>query len=159
MISSFRSLVARRSHTLQRSSLLRRQVHVEKRLEELSITLPPAPTPKANYNIVCHANGNILYVSGHLPVQVDGTLMTGRLGAEGRDVKYGYEASRHAGLNIISTLKEELGDLDRVQQIVKVRGRRVSCCVRPDSSTCYSLSGRLTRVCLLPKNCETTCIL
>jgi enamine deaminase RidA (YjgF/YER057c/UK114 family) len=48
--------------------------------------------------------------------------MTGRIGENGRDKAYGYEAARNAGLNIISTLKEHLGDLDRVEQIVKVFG-------------------------------------
>lgn len=108
-----------------------RLVHVEKKLEELGIELPPAPTPKANYNIICHASGNILYISGHLPLQPDGTLLTGRIGPEsdGKTIAHGYEAARHAGLNIISTLKEQLGDLDRVQQIVKVRWSRICVCV------------------------------
>jgi enamine deaminase RidA (YjgF/YER057c/UK114 family) len=100
-----------------------RMVHIEKRLDELGIILPPAPSPKANYNIVCHANGNMLYVSGHLPIQLDGTLITGRIGPEGsggKSIPHGYEAARNAGLNIISTLKHQLGDLDRVEQIVKV---------------------------------------
>ena len=99
----------------------RRWVHVEKRLDELGITLPKPSSPRANYNIVCHASGNMLYVSGHLPFQEDGTLMTGRIGEDGRDKDYGYKAARYAGLNIISTLKEQLGDLDRIEQIVKVR--------------------------------------
>ena len=101
-----------------------RFIHVEKHLEELGITLPPAPGPKANYNIVCHASGNIMYVSGHLPVRPDGTMMTGRIGpdgsSEGQSSEHGYEAARHAGLNIVSTLKTQLGDLDRVKQVVKV---------------------------------------
>jgi len=102
----------------------RRHVHIEKHLESLGIVLPPAPEPKANYNIVCRASGNLLYVSGHLPLKPDGTLMTGRIDGKGvRGIKYGYEAARHAGLNIVSTLSRELrGDLDRVQQIVKVFG-------------------------------------
>lgn len=102
---------------------LRRFIHVEKRLEELGIKLPPAPTPKANYNIVCHASGNMLYVSGHLPLMADGHLLTGAIGPDssgGKSVEHGYQAARHAGLNIISTLKEQLGDLDRVDQVVKV---------------------------------------
>jgi enamine deaminase RidA (YjgF/YER057c/UK114 family) len=94
---------------------------VEKRLEDLGITLPSPSSPKANYNIVCRASGNMLYVSGHLPFKPDGTLMTGRIGEDGRGKEHGYEAARHAGLNIISTLKEHLGDLDRVEQVVKVR--------------------------------------
>jgi enamine deaminase RidA (YjgF/YER057c/UK114 family) len=48
--------------------------------------------------------------------------MTGRIGEDSRDKDYGYEAARNCGLNIISTLKEHLGDLDRVEQIVKVFG-------------------------------------
>ena len=40
-----------------------RWLHVEMKLKELGIELPPAPTPKANYNIVCHASGNMLYIS------------------------------------------------------------------------------------------------
>ena len=99
----------------------RRLVHIEQRLEDLGITLPPPSSPRANYNIVCHASGSMMYISGHLPFQPDGTLMTGRIGEEGRDKDYGYQAARHAGLNIISTLKEQLGDLDRVEQVVKVR--------------------------------------
>ena len=100
-----------------------RMLHIEKRLVELGIELPPAPTPKANYNIVCHANNNMLYISGHLPIKPDGELWTGRIGpdSDGETIKHGYEAARHAGLNMISTMKEQLGDLDRVEQVVKVR--------------------------------------
>lgn len=46
-----------------------RSVHIEKRIEELKIELPPAPLPKANYNIVCKSDDTI-YVSGHLPIKV-----------------------------------------------------------------------------------------
>lgn len=46
-----------------------RDVHIEKRIEELKIELPTAPLPKANYNIVC-MSGDTLYVSGHLPITV-----------------------------------------------------------------------------------------
>jgi YjgF/chorismate_mutase-like, putative endoribonuclease len=100
-----------------------RFVHIERRLEELKIILPPPPTPKANYNLICKT-GNLLFVSGHLPLLPDGFLLTGRIGREeagGESIEAGYEAARHCGLNIISTLKEHLGDLDRIKQIVKVR--------------------------------------
>jgi enamine deaminase RidA (YjgF/YER057c/UK114 family) len=102
--------------------MIRRTIHIEQRLEELGIVLPSAPSPKANYNIVCYANGNMLYVSGHLPIKLDGTLITGRIGPNtgGESIPHGYEAARYAGLNILATLKSQLGDLDRVQQIVKV---------------------------------------
>lgn len=105
-------------------SACRRFVHIEKRLQELGIELPTAPTPKANYNIICHAAGNVMYISGHLPVMASGDMMTGRIGpgTGGESVEHGYKAARHAGLNIVATLKEQLGDLDRVEQVVKVFG-------------------------------------
>mmetsp|Transcript_11902 Transcript_11902/g.19723 ORF Transcript_11902/g.19723 Transcript_11902/m.19723 type:complete len:180 (-) Transcript_11902:142-681(-) len=112
------------SRVINRSFGARRFVHIEKRLEELGIELPPAPSPKANYNIVCYANSNMLYISGHLPMKSDGTLMVGRIGPEsdGETIEHGYEAARHTGLNLIATMKEQLGDLDRVEQVVKVFG-------------------------------------
>ncbi len=66
----------------------------------------------------------MLYVSGHLPIQADGMLLTGVVGPDsgGHTVEKGYEAARHCGLNIVSTLKDQLGDLDKVEQIVKVFG-------------------------------------
>lgn len=113
------------SNKLSRCAFASRNVHIEKKIEELGIELPAAPAPKANYNITCSAPGeNTLYVSGHLPIKADGTLITGALNPEGGGltVEEGYEAARHCGLNIISTLKNHLGDLDRVEQVVKVFG-------------------------------------
>ena len=75
-----------------------------------------------------------MYISGHLPITPSGTLITGRIGPStgGETIEHGYEAARHAGLNIVSTLKKQLGDLDRVEQIVKVSfylqiGRQSTC--------------------------------
>ena len=50
----------------------RRNIHIEKKINELGIELPAAPMPKANYNIICLPPGddNIMYVSGHLPIKV-----------------------------------------------------------------------------------------
>lgn len=107
-----------------RTNTLYRAIHIEHILQnDLGIELPPAPKPKANYNIVCRASGNMLYLSGHLPLQNNGNLIVGRIGPEssgGKTIEHGYEAAKQCGLNIIATLKEQLGDLDRVEQIVKV---------------------------------------
>ena len=132
---SFRqgSVVIQQQQQQHQCSIVR-SIHIEKKLETLGITLPTAPTPKANYNIICSTNvgtstphsSSILYISGHLPIQVDGTLLTGRIGPEssgGLSIEHGYNAARYAGLNIIATLKEQLGDLDRVEQIIKVNER------------------------------------
>jgi enamine deaminase RidA (YjgF/YER057c/UK114 family) len=92
-------------------------------MEELGIILPPAAAPRANYNVTCRGEGNTLYVSGHLPFLEDGTtLIKGRIDGKDRDVAYGYRAARYAGLNIVATLQAAVGDLDRVEQIVKVFG-------------------------------------
>ncbi len=58
----------------------------------------------------------------HMFTQVDGTLTAGALGPDqgGLTVEQGYAAARLCGLNIIATLKNQLGDLDRVEQIIKV---------------------------------------
>ena len=98
-----------------------RSVHVEKIIEAKGIVLPPPPKPAANYNLTCHSSGNVLYVSGHLPLLDDGTLITGTAGKDGVDIEQGYKAARQCGLNIISTLKNTLGDLDKVEKVVKVR--------------------------------------
>jgi hypothetical protein len=97
-----------------RPAEFRRFVHIEKRLEELGIELPTAPVPKANYNIICRASGNMMYISGHLPITADGKLLTGRIGpgTGGETVEHGYTAARHCALNIVSTLKSQLGDLE-----------------------------------------------
>ena len=99
-----------------------RFLHIEKRIEELGFQLPPPAPPRANYNSVCWSSGNtILYVSGHLPFNTAGTELTkGRIGEGGRDVEYGYQAARQVALGLVATLKNQLGDLDRVEQIVKV---------------------------------------
>jgi enamine deaminase RidA (YjgF/YER057c/UK114 family) len=110
----------------------RRFVHIERRLEDLGITLPKPAAPRANYSPVLRV-GDMMYVSGHLPFDVDGTLMTGRIGDQSTeggggssqqiDLDHGYQAARLCGLNIISTLQSQLdGDLDRVVKIVKLFG-------------------------------------
>jgi enamine deaminase RidA (YjgF/YER057c/UK114 family) len=90
------------------------------KLAQLGIRLPPAPEPKGVYRPVV-ACGNLLYTSGHLPVDDSGKLITGRVGAE-LDVEAGYKAARWAGLAILASLRKELGNLDRVGRVVKVLG-------------------------------------
>lgn len=121
--NSSAAAVARTPAFLQQQQ--QRFVHVEKRMEELGIELPPPAGPRANYDVICHdEDANIMYVSGHLPFQNDGTLMTGKItGEDGTDVEYGYKAARHAALNIVSTLSARLdGNLDRIEKIQKVFG-------------------------------------
>jgi len=93
---------------------------IEKRLEELGIELRPLSAPVANY---LHAKqfGKFLYVSGCAPVKDGKNLYTGKLGRD-LTVEQGYQAAREAAINLISVLKYELGDLDRVTSVVKLLG-------------------------------------
>ena len=101
---------------LQRSS-----IHVEKRIEELSLVLPAIPEPpKGNY-MPYMRTGNLLYLSGHLPKPANGEMICGRLG-EDLTVADGQRAAQAAGLQMISTMIGALGDLDRVKQVVNLRG-------------------------------------
>ena len=91
---------------------------IEERIIELGLTLPAAPTPMANY-VSCRRCGNMLYFSGAGAFQDGKPVMFGKIGQELTDEE-GYQAARLAGLNLISQLKKEVGDLDKVKQFVKV---------------------------------------
>ncbi|MCW3847084.1 RidA family protein [Sphingomonas sp. LB-2] len=89
----------------------------EARLAELGLTLPEAAAPVAAYVAAVEAGG-LLHISGQLPFK-DGALMTGRLG-EDRDEAYGVEAAQRCGLMLIAQMKKALGDLERVERVVKL---------------------------------------
>ena len=92
----------------------------EKRLVELKLKLPSAPKPVAVYRTVVIA-GNAAYVSGHGPLKSDGTMISGRLGAD-LDLTAGKAAARQVGLAILATLRAHLGSLDRVSRLLKMLG-------------------------------------
>jgi enamine deaminase RidA (YjgF/YER057c/UK114 family) len=88
------------------------------RLSELGIVLPAPPTPLGAY-VEASDTGNLLFLSGTLPV-VNGKLaIAGRLG-ESLSVKEGQEAARIASLNALAAAKEHLGGLDRLKKLVKL---------------------------------------
>ena len=68
---------------------------------------------------MCNRVGNLIYTAGHLPVTADGTLIAGKVGSE-LTTDEGYAAARGVALNIIATLKAELGELSRVERVVKL---------------------------------------
>ena len=93
---------------------------IEKRLEELGMTLPKPAVPMANY-VESVRTGNLLFLSGHGPGAGEGKLYRGRLG-EDLTAEDGYASAKLVALSLISTLKDALGDLDRVKRIVKLTG-------------------------------------
>lgn len=92
----------------------------ESKLTELNLTLPPAPAPAGVYKPLVK-QGNLAYVSGHGPVTLDGSLLTGRVGAD-VDKEQGKLAARQVGLTMLATLKSQLGSLNRVARVIKVLG-------------------------------------
>ena len=65
--------------------------------------------------------GDLAYLSGHLPIMKDGSLLTGEIG-NGTTIDEGFAAARQAGLNMLATLREGLGSLNRVVRVVKLLG-------------------------------------
>lgn len=92
----------------------------EARLGELGITLPTPAAPAANY-VPFVRTGNLLFVSGQIPVGPAGIEHVGRLGA-GTDVDTGRAAARLCAINLIAQVKAAIGDLDRVVRVVKLTG-------------------------------------
>lgn len=96
----------------------------EDRVNELKLELPTAPKPVATY-VTAVRHGDLLYVSGHGPLRTDGTMITGKVGAE-LDLDAGQAAARQTGLAILATVRSQLGSLDKVAKLVKVLGM-VNC--------------------------------
>jgi enamine deaminase RidA (YjgF/YER057c/UK114 family) len=97
---------------------------IDDRLAELGIELPRPPKAMGSY-VTFVQTGNLVYTSGHGPAQEDGTMVTGKVGGD-LDIEAATAAARLTGLNLLATLRNELGSLDRVVRIVKVLGM-VNC--------------------------------
>jgi enamine deaminase RidA (YjgF/YER057c/UK114 family) len=96
----------------------------EQRFEQTGLTLPPAPKPMGVYKPFL-IDGNHLYISGHGPFKDDGSLIKGRIG-DTTDIEKGKEAAQQVGLAILSTIKSNLGTLNKVKRVIKVLGM-VNC--------------------------------
>src|SRR6476646_2977584 len=92
---------------------------ISERLEALGLTLPPAFPPAANY-LACVIDNGLALVGGHGPIA--GTdVIRGKLGGD-LSLDDGRRAARMTALSILATLQSELGDLDRIERIIKVFG-------------------------------------
>ncbi|MGE5511277.1 MAG: RidA family protein [Bacteroidota bacterium] len=93
---------------------------IEARLKALGLSLPAAPAPVANYVPFC-VTGELLFISGQIARAADGSVITGKLGAD-IDVARGREAAKICALNILAQAKSALGTLDRIAGIIKLTG-------------------------------------
>jgi enamine deaminase RidA (YjgF/YER057c/UK114 family) len=92
----------------------------EERLAQMGLTLPPVPVPVANY-VPYRFAGNLLYLSGQGPKRADGTYRVGRLGRD-ISIEDAYAEARLTGLQLLAVAKAALGDLSRVEAVVKLLG-------------------------------------
>jgi enamine deaminase RidA (YjgF/YER057c/UK114 family) len=91
---------------------------IEKRLNELGVTLPAAAAPAANY-VPFMRTGNLVFTAGQLPLK-DGKLqVTGLLGRD-VDVAAGKEAAKLCAINILAQAKAAIGDLEKIRRLVKI---------------------------------------
>ncbi len=97
---------------------------IETKLTEMGIELPAPGKPVANYVPAVRA-GNLVFLSGHGPVQENGNLIAGKVGAD-LSLEEGYNAARQVALILLASLKSEIGDLDKVHRVVKLLGM-VNC--------------------------------
>ena len=93
---------------------------IDQRLLELSITLPSPAKPAGSYKPCVIVDGTA-YISGQGPLLDDGTFAQGVVGKD-LDIETAQAHAKRCGLAILAALKNEIGNLDRVQQIVKLTG-------------------------------------
>ncbi|MEE8302638.1 MAG: RidA family protein [Candidatus Tectomicrobia bacterium] len=97
---------------------------IEEKLAQMSLVLPSPGPPAGNY-VGAVQVGNLLFVSGHGPRREDQSYMTGKVGRD-LTTEQAYEAAKIVMLNCLTSVKREIGDLDRVKRVVKLLGM-VNC--------------------------------
>lgn len=97
---------------------------VEKKLKEQKIELLKPSSPIGTY-VKAVRVGNLIFLSGHGPTKADGTTITGKVGKD-IPIEQAYMAARQTAISMLSTLKAEIGDLNKVKRVVKVLGM-VNC--------------------------------
>ena len=92
----------------------------EDQLDRLGLTIPNPAKPAGSYK-PCLIVDNIAYISGQGPLLEDGTFAKGVIGKD-VDIETGQKHAQRCGLAILSALKNEVGDLDKVEQLLKITG-------------------------------------
>ncbi|SHE77169.1 Enamine deaminase RidA, house cleaning of reactive enamine intermediates, YjgF/YER057c/UK114 family [Fodinibius roseus] len=94
---------------------------VEERLSELGIELDEEPTPPVANYVPSVRTGNLIFLSGHGPDKPDGSQVIGKVGEE-LSIEEGQQAARLTAISLLTSLKAEIGDLNKVKRVVKVFG-------------------------------------
>lgn len=92
---------------------------IEKKLEELGIKLPNPPTPAGSY-VPAIRTGNLLFISGQIPMQDGKVIFTGKVSED--NLETAQKSAKICAINILAQIKRELGSLDNVSRIVRLSG-------------------------------------
>ena len=92
---------------------------IEEKLETLGIRLPNPPTPAGSY-VPAVKTGNLLFISGQIPMEEGKVVFTGKVSDENLGIAQ--ESARMCAINILAQIKRELGNLDKVTKIVRLSG-------------------------------------
>jgi enamine deaminase RidA (YjgF/YER057c/UK114 family) len=96
----------------------------EENLRRLGLSLPAPPPALAHYELAVQT-GSLLFLAGHAPLRDGERAYVGEVGREWNEAD-GYAAARLTGLNMLATLKQELGELQRIRRVIKLFGM-VNC--------------------------------
>lgn len=92
---------------------------IEEKIEKLGIKLPLPPTPAGSY-IPAVRTGNLLFISGQIPMLDGKVVYTGKVSEE--NMETAQKSARICAINILAQIKRELGDLEKISKIVRISG-------------------------------------
>ncbi len=92
---------------------------IEEKLKSLGITLPNPPTPAGSYIPVIRT-GNLLFISGQIPMENGKVIFTGKVSDD--NLETAQKSAKMCAINILAQIKREVGDLDKVSKIVRLSG-------------------------------------
>jgi len=92
---------------------------IEEKLNSLGVVLPNPPTPAGSY-VPAVKTGNLLFISGQIPMEGGKVIFTGKVSDD--NLETAQKSARMCAINILAQIKRELGNLDRVTKIVRLSG-------------------------------------
>ena len=92
---------------------------IEEKLNSLGIILPNPPTPAGSY-VPIIKSGNLLYISGQIPIENGKVIFTGKVSNDNLEIAQ--KSAKICAVNILSQIKREIGNLDRVSKVIKLSG-------------------------------------
>jgi len=92
---------------------------IEEKLESMGIKLPNPPTPAGSYIPVVKV-GNVLYISGQIPMEDGKVLFTGKVSDD--NLETAQKSAKMCAINILAQIKREVGNLEKVTRIIRLSG-------------------------------------